>query len=125
MPRHDKWIEFAEVDLKTAYILIRAEEVHIGPILYSTQQCAEKALKAYLVFKRMPIRKTHDLIELLNLCTQFDVEFDYLTGMAANLMPYASQSRYPDDNFLMPSISIAESSIEDAYHILNFVKSKV
>lgn len=31
----------------------------------------EKTLKAYLVFKNYPIMKTHDLIQLLEMCMSF------------------------------------------------------
>jgi len=56
-----EWFLYAEEDLKSAKIL--ASEKIFRASAYHAQQCAEKALKSYLV----QIRKTHDLVEL----TQF------------------------------------------------------
>jgi HEPN domain-containing protein len=66
MPKHEEWLQFAEDDLKAASRrMLSPKEIVLGPALYHTQQCAEKALKAYLVYKQQPLRRIHDLVELL------------------------------------------------------------
>ncbi len=49
MQKHEEWLVFAEQDLKSAKIILKSNESIIGPALFHTQQCAEKALKAYLI----------------------------------------------------------------------------
>lgn len=62
MQGHEEWLKFAFADLKTAKVILRSEEdLVIGNALYHAQQCSEKALKAYLVYKKHSIMKTHDL----------------------------------------------------------------
>lgn len=40
MHEHSEWLLFAENDLKAAKILINADEIVLGPILFHIQQCA-------------------------------------------------------------------------------------
>lgn len=44
MQEHEEWLYFAEQDLKAALFLFGAPEILLGPLLFHTQQCAEKAL---------------------------------------------------------------------------------
>ncbi len=67
MQKHKEWLEFAEQDLRIAKIIASSSEVIVGPILFHTQQCAEKAFKAFLVYKHQALKKTHDLVALMNL----------------------------------------------------------
>lgn len=51
MPKPKDWIWFAENDLKAAKIIFKSNEPVIGPIVFHTQQYAEKAFKAYLFIR--------------------------------------------------------------------------
>jgi HEPN domain-containing protein len=42
--------------------------------VFHAQQAAEKALKAFLAWHDLPARPTHDLTELLSLCTPIQPE---------------------------------------------------
>ena len=125
MQKHRQWLLFAEDDLKAAKRMLYDKEIILGPALYHTQQCAEKALKAYLVFKDQPLRRIHDLVELVHLCADFDQDFTLLLPDAADLNPYVSRARYPDSYYSMPDVSIAEANIQQAAKILGFVKNKI
>ncbi len=48
MKPHKEWLFKAEHDLKSAELLLQSVEPLYDIIVYHTQQCAEKALKAYL-----------------------------------------------------------------------------
>jgi len=61
------------------------------------QQAVEKALKAYLVWKDQPFRKTHDLLELSALCREVDPELSKALRGLAPLTRYAWESRYPGE----------------------------
>lgn len=63
------WIKKAENDLITAQNSINiAPEPPLDTVCFHAQQCAEKYLKAYLVYHKVEFEKTHDLRELILLC---------------------------------------------------------
>lgn len=56
------WFKKAESDLKTAeHILTLKESCPFDIVCFHAQQCAEKYLKALLVFRSIDFPKTHDL----------------------------------------------------------------
>ena len=63
----------------------------------NAQQAAEKSLKAFLSWHRVPFRKTHNLIELGEACCRIDPSLDALLRRAAPLTEYAWKFRYPGD----------------------------
>jgi HEPN domain-containing protein len=126
MQKHNEWLRFAQADLTSAKIMLKAEDdLVIGNILYSSQQCAEKALKAFLVFKKQEIKKTHDLVELVDTCKEIDLEFSILSSNAAELNPYVTKARYPDSYFTMPDVSVAKYAVQQATLIFDFVHNKI
>jgi hypothetical protein len=56
MKQHETWLEKALRDLKSAKKLFESDEPILDTAIYHTQQCAEKALKAYLVSSTDKIR---------------------------------------------------------------------
>lgn len=125
MVEHELWIAFAEDDLKAANILFKSEEVLLNAVLFHSQQCAEKALKAYLVCNAIPFKKTHDLAYLVNCCSTFDLTFDTLLANATNLTPYATESRYPDSQCFITDTITAENMMLEAAEVLEFVKLRL
>lgn len=67
------WLYFAEEDARAATIMMR-EEI-FNKVCFLSQQCVEKALKAFLLSQRNLPRKTHKLIELLALCSKTDCDY--------------------------------------------------
>jgi HEPN domain-containing protein len=61
------WIRIAEDDFKTAESLLLMDDPAFGIICFHAQQCAEKYLKALLVWLQIDIPKTHDLTLLARL----------------------------------------------------------
>lgn len=49
------WLKKARTDIRTAKKLFREDERILDTSVYHTQQCAEKALKGFLAFKKQPI----------------------------------------------------------------------
>jgi HEPN domain-containing protein len=57
-----KWLAYAEEDLRLAkHGLTMSSSCPYRLIAYHAQQCAEKYLKAYLVFKRVDFPYTHNI----------------------------------------------------------------
>jgi len=125
MQKHEEWLFLAHEDLRAAKTLTHSENPVVVAAVYHSQQCAEKALKAYLSYKRQPIKKIHDLIILINSCKECDKEFEILINQALELNPYLTQTRYPDDGFSIPTLELATYAIECAESIFDFVKSKI
>ena len=129
---HDAWLLKAENDLRLAEIAIRLDDPITDGAIYHTQQCAEKALKGFLAFKRSEIKKTHNLAELVMQCVVFDPDFESLLLDADDLTPKATEYRYPDDfieledqSQLFSDIEEVELAIIKAKRIFDFVKSKL
>ena len=97
MQKHEDWLKKANRDLRSAKALLGIDILDTS--IYHTQQCAEKALKAYLTYQRDALRKTHDLEFLVKLCCGFDQNFDSILNEASELNPYCFRFRYPDDLF--------------------------
>jgi HEPN domain-containing protein len=64
-----QWLAYADEDLHLArHGLTMPERPPYRLIAYHAQQCAEKHLKAYLVFHAIDFPFTHNLRRLLELC---------------------------------------------------------
>jgi HEPN domain-containing protein len=129
---HDAWLLKADSDLRLAEVGLRQDDPITDGAIFHTQQCAEKALKAFLAFKRAEIKKTHNIAKLVAMCAMFDSDFESLLPDADKLTPNATKFRYHDDfdeiddpSQLFPEVEEVEAAIIQAKHILDFVKSKV
>ena len=63
----------------------------------------EKYLKAYLVYRQVKFNKTHDILELLDLCINEDKEFEKLNELE-RFKEYATKFRYP--SYSEPTLAI-------------------
>ena len=62
-----EWIELAEEDYAIAKLIQREQLAMLNGMCFHAQQCVEKYLKAWLQEMNIPIPRTHNLEELLNL----------------------------------------------------------
>ena len=122
MQNHKQWILIAEEDLGSAKHLFK---VPFMTGFFHIQQAAEKALKAYIILKRGSVTKTHDLVRLVDICIEIDRNFESLRLFAAVLTPYEVAGRYPETNFVRPSIEEMQDLIAQAEFIFNFVIHRV
>ena len=125
MARPEHWLRFAKDGLLLAKMSISADYLIIVGALYHSQQCAEKALKAYLSFKEKVPPRTHDLANLIYLCAVFDQEFLIFLEDADILTPFSVASRYPDNVYSFPDLGLAQSAIIRAEKILIVVENKI
>ena len=91
------WLSKASKDLAAAQYELRADPPFSEDIVFHSQQAAEKSLKAFLSWHRIPFRKTHNLVELGEACCQIDRRLEPLLRRAAPLTEYAWKFRYPGD----------------------------
>ena len=93
------WFEFAKNDLLVARELNVEKHFVQKAILIHSQQAIEKYLKAFLLFHKESIIRTHDLLILCKMCENFDQSFLPFEEDLAWLSTNYLQSRYPD-NFI-------------------------
>lgn len=92
--------------------------------IYHTQQCVEKAFKAYLAWSSRPLEKTHNLVKLLELCIAMDSSFIALRDEAEVLTPFLTAFRCPEIE-LHPEKQVLDDAIKKARRVLIFVQEKI
>lgn len=123
MPGVKDWLKKASNDLKASKKL--SDDIDTFDCsVFHTHQCAEKALKAFMVTAQKSIPKTHDLGLLLGHCIDINYEFVLLKEEGKDLDLYGYASRYPNDTFFVDKQKV-EDAIEKAEKILVTVKNKV
>jgi len=122
MQKHEHWLIIAQEDLASAKHL---NKVPFMTALFHIQQCAEKALKAYLVFKKDSVMRTHDLVRLVDVCMEMDKEFESLRLFAAILTPYETAGRYPTTDFVRLGMDEIQEIIAQSEFVLTFVMHRI
>ena len=121
MELHDQWLEKATRDVRTASLLLESDESLLDMVVYHAQQCAEKALKAFIAYLGKQVPKSHDLSQLVQQCALESSSFTELFFMADILTPYGIAFRYPSE-LLEPDRFDAEEAVRFAKCILEFVE---
>jgi HEPN domain-containing protein len=106
----DEWLQRAQSDLLIAERALQGTPTLADQAAYHAQQAAEKALKAFLAANNRPLRKTHNLEQLVTQCQTVDARFGDLLRSARTLNPYATAFRYPGGP-LQPAVNEAERAI--------------
>jgi len=80
--------------------LIRAKQpkpdkVYWEDLCFDAQQAAEKAIKALLMFHKIPFRFVHDLAEHLTVLEANGISLPEDIRLSAELSDYAVEARYP------------------------------
>lgn len=93
-----QWFEKAEHDLRNAEhtLTIRDEECPFDTVCFHAQQCVEKYLKGWLVFRGMNVPHSHDLVVLLNLAMPTGLQGIPVQDVQP-LNRYTIEARYPGD----------------------------
>ncbi|MBU0566890.1 HEPN domain-containing protein [bacterium] len=113
-----QWLAHAEEDLRLAqYGLTMPSSCPYRLIAYHSQQCAEKYLKAYLVFNGIDFPYTHNIKKLLKLCDRGWTE-ELKEGK--ELTSYAITARYPGE-----SEEVTKEEVDRAIHIATKVRQVV
>ena len=115
------WLLKAASDLRSAKACAQAGSPDTA--CFHSQQAAEKALKAFLIFKEISFPFTHDLGKLISLCSQNDSAFKPLLPDALSLNPYAVDMRY-DAEFWPTAEEVAEE-LRKAEAINRFVLERL
>lgn len=89
-----QWFDRAREDLQVAYLAFR--EGHFAHACFLSQQCIEKATKAYLLAKANAYPRVHKLVDLLAECEALDSAFAAYRADCIVVDQYYIPTRYPD-----------------------------
>jgi HEPN domain-containing protein len=87
------WLRYAEENLRSARILL--DSGLYNPCLQNSQQAVEKALKAVLIEKESPLRKTYSISELAKMLEEINVDADLDENACDLLDAVYLPSKYP------------------------------
>lgn len=121
----EEWMKYAAENLQVAKHEIEHKVPAYHTICFLCRESAEKFLKAYLISKGWALKKTHDIVELLEYCSDYDKEFELLVEDGTVLNDYIANGRYPGDiAFEEIGLKQAKKVIEKAERIKEFVIHK-
>jgi HEPN domain-containing protein len=119
-----EWFKYSQNDLVSARHLfddLYPKQLEIA--CYLSQQCAEKALKGYLLFKDIEPPRIHHLVELCQMCMAYDTTFSEILDACSDLTPYGVAVRYPNE--LAVDDTIAKFAIDKAQIVYDFCIGKI
>jgi len=113
------WMSYADEDLDLAnYAMKMPGSRSYRLIAFHAQQCAEKYLKAYLVYLDIDFPYTHDIRKLLKLCGNA-IWIEKIQN-AEELTPFAVTTRYP-----MLDEKVTENEAVDAVNLASMVRKTI
>ena len=109
------WLLRAAEDLRAGRHDLTASPPLLNDVAFHAQQCAEKAMKAYLVHREHSFRKTHNLTELGGAVARLEPSLADLMRSASLMTEFAWRFRYPGE--------LATVSQDDAVRALDTAES--
>ena len=94
-----EWVDKAEGDFASGGREVRARKnPNYDSACFHAQQMAEKYLKAILQANQQQIPRTHNLLNLLELCLPFTPQLALYQDILGQLNQYSVQYRYPGES---------------------------
>ncbi len=126
-----EWLVKAYHDLSSAQILYDAE--HFTDIIgIDLQQAIEKTLKAFLAYEDRKIKKTHDLIDVYELVTEYIQLEESEIDLLDIALHYYTHDKYPAMHGILPErqeiktvLDFATELFERVCRILEINKQEV
>ena len=119
----EEWISKAEEDYEAALDLIRRRRRPLpNSVCFHGQQCAEKYLKSYLIYRERTFPKIHNLLALLEMCLSLDEIFEELRDPLIQLNSYATEVRYPGR---YATVEEAREAVQAMTQVRRFVRLRL
>jgi len=121
-----RWFQKAENDLLDVRNNLQAEQYAGDTVCFHCQQAAEKYLKGFLAWHRVPFAKIHDLPELLKQVKQVaGTDTERLSDRIFLLDPYSVSIRYPQEYEEEPDEEEVQEAVEAAHAVRAWVRSRL
>jgi len=122
-----EWIKFGEADLRFASWGMKDNQPAFHSICFLCQASAEKYLKALLLKNGWELKRTHDMVFLLNkLKTECGCNVENMIEPVTYLNSFVENARYPGDvSIEYFSKEIAEKAIKSALEVQTFACEKL
>ena len=91
------WLLRTSEDLRAGRHDLTAIPPLLNDVAFHAQQCAEKSMKALLVHRQRPFRKTHNLTELGHAVVTLEPSLTELMKRASLMTEFAWRFRYPGE----------------------------
>ncbi|MFW7378237.1 MAG: HEPN domain-containing protein [Oligoflexus sp.] len=112
----------AEGDFRTAQAIAGLSNIRIENVFYLAQQAIEKALKAVLVAKEIPVPMIHDLAALVGkLPTDCDPPYGYELN---ELSQFATIRRYEEGSWT-PTAEELQTVLKQCKDMLDWAKKNI
>src|SRR5581483_1500061 len=98
---------------------MRRKEPVTSIACFHAQQCVEKYLKGMLDIRGKAFPKTHDLLQLRDLCEQIGILVPISEDALDRLSKFAVATRYPGST---PTLNEAKESYETAKAVRKFAR---
>ncbi len=118
------WIYQADRDLGSAIIIFQHIPRYFETVAFHCQQAVEKYIKGLLVFYDSQLKKTHDLIFLLELLADKTAISEDLYSKALTMEGFGVDIRYPNHKIHL-TLEELESVIKIAGEFREFVKQNI
>lgn len=117
---YQEWFKKGNEDELSVLSMLKHRDASPGTVCFLSQQIAEKYLKAFLIFRKIAFRKTHDLLELETLIFPVEKDVRNCEKEMDILTTYYFETRYPAD---YPEFSWDDA--EEAYGAAKKIKEFV
>lgn len=118
--RYYDWIYHASLDRMAAEVLCNDPQLYYAAAFHC-QQCIEKALKGYLLFKSRHLLDGHNLTWLCKQAAMMDDSFIQWIDESAVLNRYYIETRYPADIPLEINSSTMKSLMNMSGSMMDFI----
>lgn len=120
--RYYDWIYHASLDMMAAEVLAPEPKLYYTAAFHC-QQCIEKALKGYLLFKSRKLLDGHNLTWLCKQAAMMDSSFVQWLDESAVLNRYYIETRYPADIPLEIDEETMKSLLRMSNEMMDFICS--
>lgn len=122
--RYFDWVFYASMDLLAAKTLYADERCY--PLTaFHCQQCIEKALKGYLLFKRKRLYDGHNLSWLCKQAVAEEPHFQKWLEISARLNRFYIESRYPADIQSEINTELIDMVFETTTDMMEFIAEQI
>ncbi len=122
--RYFDWLFHANLDYLAAKNLIKDARCY-NSVAFHCQQCIEKALKGYLLFKKYKLFDGHNLTWLCKQAEICDSHFEQWLSKCSTLNRFYIETRYPADIPLDIDTDTMEDLLKSTTEILEFITEQI